>query len=66
MDYFSVDSNRWLSGGEKERLRSKEEALREKRHESRRTKAVTIDFAGRKIIEDKEKTSKLAGCSCQV
>ncbi|XP_064390454.1 activating signal cointegrator 1-like [Halichondria panicea] len=57
MDYFSVDSNRWLSGGEKERLRSKEDALREKRHESRRTKAVTIDFTGRKIVEDKENTN---------
>ena len=64
MDYFSVDSNRWLSGGEKKRLRSKEDALREKRHESRRTKAVTIDFTGRKIVEDKENTSKSSSVSC--
>ncbi len=57
-DHFSVDSSRWLSVGERERLRSKEETLRDKIHESRRNKPLTIDFAGRKIVENTEKIGK--------
>ena len=58
MDYFSVDSDRWLSREDRESLRAKEESLRAKRHESRRNKAVTIDFAGRKVVEEDEKISE--------
>ena len=51
-DYFSVDANRWLSTQEKAGLRKKEEELREKRHASRRDQVVTLDLAGRKVVED--------------
>uniref|UniRef100_UPI00398F5225 activating signal cointegrator 1-like n=1 Tax=Pristiophorus japonicus TaxID=55135 RepID=UPI00398F5225 len=51
-DYFAADSNQWLSKQEREALRKREEELRELRHASRRTKQITIDFAGRQILED--------------
>ncbi len=57
-DHFSVDSNRWLTEEEKERLRIKEESLREQRHQSKRNKPISIDFAGRKIVENTEKVGK--------
>ena len=55
MDYFSVDSNRWLSEKEREKLRSKEEGLRKIKHASRRNQSITLDFAGRKVMEDKNR-----------
>ncbi|XP_063782427.1 activating signal cointegrator 1 isoform X2 [Pseudophryne corroboree] len=51
-DYFSTDSNQWLSQTEREVLRKKEQELQELRHTSRLTRKVTIDFAGRKVVED--------------
>ncbi|OBS79065.1 hypothetical protein A6R68_18561, partial [Neotoma lepida] len=51
-DYFASDSNQWLSKVERETLQKREEELRELRHASRLSKKVTIDFAGRKILED--------------
>ncbi|XP_072138383.1 activating signal cointegrator 1 [Mobula birostris] len=51
-DYFAADTNQWLSKQEREALRKKEEELRELRHASRRTKKITIDFAGRQIFEE--------------
>ncbi|XP_006979385.1 activating signal cointegrator 1 isoform X3 [Peromyscus maniculatus bairdii] len=51
-DYFASDSNQWLSKVEREALQKREEELRELRHASRLSKKVTIDFAGRKILED--------------
>lgn len=51
-DYFASDSNQWLSKVERETLKKREEELRELRHASRLSKNVTIDFAGRKIVED--------------
>lgn len=53
-DYFSVDNDKWLTKGQRERLRKKEEALRENRHGSRLNKKLTFDFAGRRVIEDTE------------
>ena len=53
-DYFASDSNRWLSKRERDALRKKEEDLREKRHGSRRQMKVTLDFAGRRVIDEKE------------
>lgn len=52
-DYFASD-NKWLSKKERDALRKKEEELREKRHGSRRQMKVTLDFAGRKIIDESE------------
>ncbi|KAJ8790393.1 hypothetical protein J1605_021470 [Eschrichtius robustus] len=51
-DYFASDSNQWLSRIEREALQKREEELREFRHASRLSKKITIDFAGRKIMED--------------
>ncbi|XP_063113028.1 activating signal cointegrator 1 isoform X3 [Cavia porcellus] len=52
-DYFASDSNQWLSKIERETLQKREQELRELRHASRLSKKITIDFAGRKILEDK-------------
>lgn len=53
-DYFSVDSNRWLSGGERDALQSKEADLREKKYGSRKNKALTVhlDLAGRRAVQE--------------
>uniref|UniRef100_A0A3B4B1T5 Activating signal cointegrator 1 n=1 Tax=Periophthalmus magnuspinnatus TaxID=409849 RepID=A0A3B4B1T5_9GOBI len=51
-DYFATDSNQWLSPGEREKLRRREEELREIRHASRKDRKITLDFAGRQVIEE--------------
>ncbi|NWR79539.1 TRIP4 protein, partial [Centropus unirufus] len=51
-DYFATDSNQWLSKQEREALQKREQELRELRHASRLTRKITIDFAGRQILED--------------
>lgn len=51
-DYFAAESNQWLSPGEREKLRKKEEELRELRHASRKDRKITLDFAGRQVIEE--------------
>ena len=61
MDYFSVDSNRWLSEKEREKLRGKEEELRRKKYASRREQAVTLDFAGRKVVEENSLVGQFNG-----
>lgn len=53
-DYFASDSNQWLSKIEREAIQKREEELREFRHASRLSKKITIDFAGRKIVEDED------------
>lgn len=58
MDYFSVDSNRWLSQKEREKLRGKEEELRRLKHASRRDQSITLDFAGRRVVEDKNRVGQ--------
>lgn len=56
-DYFASDANRWLTKKEREALRKKEEKLREKRFASQREMKVTLDFAGRQVIESNESES---------
>ncbi|XP_018408498.1 PREDICTED: activating signal cointegrator 1 isoform X4 [Nanorana parkeri] len=51
-DYFSTDSNQWLSTAERETLRKKEQELQELRHASRLSRKITIDFAGRQVFEE--------------
>lgn len=51
-DYFATDSNQWLSPNEREKLRKKEEELRELRHASRKDRRITLDFAGRQVIDE--------------
>ena len=58
MDYFSVDSNRWLSQTEREKLRSKEEELRKLKHASRRNQSITLDFAGRRVMDDRNRVGQ--------
>lgn len=51
-DYFATESNQWLSPNEREKLRKKEEELREIRHASRKDRKITLDFAGRQVIDE--------------
>ncbi|NXW41958.1 TRIP4 protein, partial [Nyctiprogne leucopyga] len=51
-DYFATDTNQWLSKQERETLQKREQELRELRHASRLSKKITIDFAGRQILEE--------------
>lgn len=51
-DYFASDSNQWLSPGEREKLRQREEELREIRHASRKDRKITLDFCGRRVLEE--------------
>ncbi|XP_065498105.1 activating signal cointegrator 1 isoform X4 [Caloenas nicobarica] len=51
-DYFATDSNQWLSKQEREALQRRERELRELRHASRLARKVTIDFAGRQVLEE--------------
>ncbi|KAL4228260.1 Activating signal cointegrator 1 [Mactra antiquata] len=51
-DYFSTDSNQWLSTADRELLRKREEELRSVRHASRKDRKITLDFAGRQVLED--------------
>ena len=52
-DYFSSGSQ-WLSDWERQALQAKEERLREMQQDSRRNKKITLDFAGRRVIEEEE------------
>ncbi|XP_055573413.1 activating signal cointegrator 1 isoform X1 [Falco cherrug] len=51
-DYFAMDSNQWLSKQEREALQKREQELQELRHASRLSRKITIDFAGRQILEE--------------
>ncbi|KAI4879581.1 hypothetical protein NFI96_026535 [Prochilodus magdalenae] len=53
-DYFSTDSNQWLSPAERQVLRKRDEELRELRHASRKDRKITLDFAGRRVLEEGE------------
>lgn len=53
-DYFAADSNQWLSSVERTMLRKREEELRELRHASRKDRKITLDFAGRRVVEEGE------------
>ncbi|KAL1375947.1 hypothetical protein pipiens_017176 [Culex pipiens pipiens] len=49
-DYFKSNSV-WLSDAERKKLEKLEVEMREKKHASRLAKAVTLDFAGRQVID---------------
>ena len=51
-DFFNVDATSWKSPQEKAALVQREEELREKKFGSRRNRAVTLDIAGRKVVEE--------------
>ncbi|XP_041765861.1 activating signal cointegrator 1 [Anopheles merus] len=50
-DYFKTHSV-WLSDAERKKLEQLEEELREKRHASRLARKVTLDFAGRRVLDE--------------
>ncbi|XP_049814796.1 activating signal cointegrator 1 [Schistocerca nitens] len=50
-DYFSSNSS-WLTKEEREKLQKLEAEMRAKRHSSRLDRKVTLDFAGRKVVEE--------------
>lgn len=49
-DYFKTNSV-WLSDEERTKLKKLEQEMKEKRHASRLSQKVTIDFAGRQVVE---------------
>eukprot|EP00045_Choanoeca_perplexa_P017541 m.256361 g.256361 ORF g.256361 m.256361 type:complete len:624 (+) comp17564_c0_seq2:2521-4392(+) len=51
-DYFNTDSNKWQSRKERDAARKREQALRDKQHEGRRSTKMTFDFAGRQLVEE--------------
>lgn len=51
-DYFATESNQWLSPNEREKMRKMEEDLRELRHASRKDRKITLDFAGRRVVDE--------------
>lgn len=50
-DYFKANSV-WLSDAERKKLAKLEEEVRDKKHSSRLNRKVTLDFAGRQIVEE--------------
>ncbi|XP_061671308.1 activating signal cointegrator 1 isoform X2 [Syngnathoides biaculeatus] len=51
-DYFGTESNQWLSTAERDKLRKKEEELRNLRHACRKDRKITLDFAGRQVLDE--------------
>ncbi|EAT33331.1 AAEL014389-PA [Aedes aegypti] len=50
-DYFRANSV-WLSDAERKKMEKLEAEMREKKHASRMSRKVTIDFAGRQVVEE--------------
>ncbi|EGD72426.1 zinc finger domain-containing protein [Salpingoeca rosetta] len=50
-DYFSTDANKYLSRKQRDELRAREEQLRQEQKDARRNRTITIDFAGRRVID---------------
>lgn len=50
-DYFKANSV-WLSDEERAKLKKLEQETKEKRHASRLSQKVTIDFTGRQVVEE--------------
>lgn len=46
MDYYSAANSGWMTSKQREQLKQKDEEQYEKKHGSRKTKKITIDFAG--------------------
>ena len=63
-DFFNVDATSWKSPQEKAALVQREEELREKKFGSRRNRAVTLDIAGRKVVEEHSEIGGGGGLLC--
>ncbi|XP_058833928.1 activating signal cointegrator 1 [Topomyia yanbarensis] len=57
-DYFKANSV-WLSDAERKKLEKLEVEMREKKHASRLSRKVTLDFAGRQIVEEPQLTMEV-------
>lgn len=57
-DYFKSNSV-WLSEVERKKLVSLEDELRGQKHASRMSKKVTLDFAGRQVIDEPQLTKEI-------
>ncbi|XP_053692313.1 activating signal cointegrator 1 [Sabethes cyaneus] len=57
-DYFKTNSV-WLSDAERKKLEKLEAELRERKHASQLSRKVTLDFAGRQIVEEPQLTIEL-------
>uniref|UniRef100_A0A2M4BJ76 Putative activating signal cointegrator 1 n=1 Tax=Anopheles marajoara TaxID=58244 RepID=A0A2M4BJ76_9DIPT len=57
-DYFRTNSV-WLNDAERSKLEQLEEELREQKHASRLSRKITIDFAGRQVIEEPALTGEV-------
>lgn len=55
-DYFKSNSV-WLSDSERKKLKELEEKMEAKKHASRMSRKVTIDFSGREVIEEPKLSS---------
>ncbi|XP_038077418.1 activating signal cointegrator 1-like [Patiria miniata] len=60
-DYFSTDSNQWLTKDDRAKLEKRKQELRELKHGSRLKKTFTLDFAGRKVVEDTDQVNMYDG-----
>jgi hypothetical protein len=59
-DYFKSNSV-WLNDNERKKLISLEEQLREQKHASRLRRKVTLDFAGRQVIDEPQLPKEIEG-----
>jgi hypothetical protein len=55
-DYFSVDSDKWLTPEQRQKLKEREAQIRDQRHGSRLNQRFTFDFAGRTVMPDNAET----------
>ncbi|XP_064608774.1 activating signal cointegrator 1-like isoform X2 [Liolophura sinensis] len=55
-DYFASNS-KWLSKSDRAALKKREAELRSKRHASRKDRKITLDFAGRRVIDVDDSSS---------
>lgn len=51
-DYYQSSNSVWLSSAEREKMQKREEEIRNAKYPSRLTQKVTLDFAGREIVEE--------------
>lgn len=56
-DYYSVDSNKWLSPKERKILKQKQEEIQAIKHMSRKDRKITLDFAGRQVTVNQDAPS---------
>jgi len=51
MDYFSSETNNWLSPKERDSLKIKELEMVRVKEEKRKQNKVTLDLVGRRVVE---------------